>query len=179
LTVAAGDPRIAAVVALVPMTDGLALSLKPAPPRVTLQMAGRAVREVITRRPVRVPVAGAQGTLALLVAPEALPGFQRLAGDNGWHNEVTSSGLYALARYRPVQQAPRITAPVLLQLGEHDGMVSLHAIEKTRRRAPHAQLLRYPIDHFGGFWPEHFDAVASDEVEFLRRHLVTAPTPIV
>ena len=51
-------------------------------------------------------------------------------------------------------------------------MVPLRAIEKTRRRAPHAQLLRYPIDHFGCFWPEHFDTVSSDELEFLRRHLV-------
>ena len=174
LSVAASDPGIAAVVALVPMADGLAATLKPAPPRVTVRMVSRAMRETVTRRPARVPVAGVAGSFAVLVAPEALPGFQRLAGDNGWRNEVTSAGLFALGRYRPVRRAPRIKAPVLLQLGERDAMVPLRAIEKTRRRAPHAQLLRYPIDHFGCFWPEHLDTVCSDEVEFLRRHVVAA-----
>lgn len=174
LTIAAADPHIAAVVGLMPMTDGLALVLEPATPRVVMRMVGRAIREAVTRRPARVPVAGEPGSFAAVVAPEALPGYQRLAGDNGWHNEVTSSGLFALGGYRPVRQADRIRAPVLLQLGDRDGIAPLRGIEKTRRRAPHAQLLRYPVDHFGCFWPEHFDAVASDEVAFLRRHLVAA-----
>jgi dienelactone hydrolase len=174
LTVAASDPGIAAVVALVPMTDGLAATLKPAPPRVTMRIIGRAMRETITRRPARVPVAGVEGSFAVLAASEALPGFERLAGENGWHNEVTSAGLFALGGYRPARQAAHIEAPVLLQLGERDAMVPLRAIENTRRRAPHAQLLRYPIDHFGCFWPEQFDTVCSDEVEFLRRHVRAA-----
>ena len=80
LTVAATDPGIAAVVALVPMTDGLAATLKPAPPRVTVRMVGRAIRETVTRRPARVPVAGVEGSFAVLVAPEALPGFRRTGG---------------------------------------------------------------------------------------------------
>lgn len=174
LTVAATDPGIAAVVALVPMTDGLAATLKLAPPRVTVRMVGRAIREAVARRPVRVPVAGVEGSFAVLAAPEALSGFQRLAGDNESHNEVTSAGLFALGRYRRVRRAAQVRAPVLLQLGERDAMVPLRAIEQTRRRAPHAQLLRYPIDHFGCFWREHFDTVSSDELEFLRRHLVAA-----
>ena len=144
LTVAASDPGIAAVVALVPMTDGLAATLKPAPPRVTVRMVGRAMRETITRRPARVPVAGVEGSFAVLVAPDALPGFQRLAGENGWRNEVASAGLFALGRYRPARQAPRIEAPVLLQLGERDAMVPLRAIEKTRWRAPQCSTAALP-----------------------------------
>ena len=63
-----------------------------------LHKTARALREAIGRRPVTVQVAGAPGELAALVAPEALPGFTRLAAGNGWRNEISSSGLYGVAR---------------------------------------------------------------------------------
>jgi hypothetical protein len=31
--------------------------------------------------------------------------------------------------------------------------------------------VRYPIDHFGCFWPEHIDHIAHDQLDFLRRHM--------
>jgi pimeloyl-ACP methyl ester carboxylesterase len=108
------------------------------------------------------------------VAPEALPGFTSVTAGNGWRNEVSSSGLFAVAGYRPVRHAARIQAPVLLQLGERDAMVPPEPIEKTAARAGRAELLRYPIDHFGCFAAEHIDQVAADEVEFLHRHLLGA-----
>ena len=171
LMTAAEDPRIAAVVALVPCADGLALALAPAPPTMILRTITRALRETITRRPVTVPVAGKPGSLAVSVAPEALPGFTRLTAGTNWRNEVNSSGLFAVATVRPVRHAPRIQAPVLLQLGEHDAMVPSGAIEKTRAQAHRGKLLRYPIHHFGCFSPEHIDRVAADELEFLQHHL--------
>lgn len=173
LQTAQTDRRIAAVVALVPMTDGLPLALAPAPPRIVFGLTARALIEVTTRRPAMVRVAGPPGSLAALVAPEALPGFTRLAAGNGWRNEVSSSGLYRLAGYRPVRGAPRILAPALLQLGEQDAMVPRAAIEKTAARAPRSELKRYPLNHFDCFWPEHLDSVARDQVDFLRRHLIT------
>lgn len=171
LMTAAADPRIAAVVALVPCADGLAVALAPAPPAVVLRTIGRALRERITRRPVTVPVAGKSGSLAVCVAPEALSGFTTLTAGSSWRNEISSSGLFAVAAVRPVRRAPQIKAPVLLQLGEHDAMVPSAAIEKTAARAPRAELLRYPIDHFGCFSPEHIDRVAADQVEFLQHCL--------
>jgi dienelactone hydrolase len=176
LHIARTDRRIAATVALVPMTDGLPLALAPAPPKVVLTLMARALRETIGRRPVTVQVAGAPGELAALVAPEALPGFTRLAAGNGWRNEISSSGLYGVARYRPVRRASQIAAPVLLQLGENDAMVPLAAIERTAARVPRGELRRYPIDHFECFWPEHLDLVAADQITFLHRHLFN-PNP--
>jgi dienelactone hydrolase len=172
LTTAAADPRIAAVVALVPCADGLPVALAPAPTMVVLRTIGRALREAVTHRPVTVPVAGAPGSMAVTTAPEALPGFTSVTTGNGWRNEVSSSGLFAIAGYRPVRHAARIQAPVLLQLAQRDAMVPPEPIEKTAARAGRAELLRYPIDHFGCFAPEHIDEVAADEVEFLRRHLL-------
>ncbi len=166
------DHCIAAVIALVPVADGLPLALAPAPPNVVIRMTGRALRELVTRRPAMVEVAGAPGSLAALVAPEAHPGFTRLTAGHGWRNEITSSGLYGVAHYRPVRHASKILAPALLQLGERDAIVSLAAIEKTAERAPRSEIRRYPLNHFDCFWPEHLDVVAGDHVDFLRHHLI-------
>lgn len=136
-------------------------------------MLWRATRETITRRPVMVSVTGKPGSLAFITAPEALPGFTRLAAGSGWHNEVNTSGLLAAARYRPVSRAAEIAAPVLLQLGERDAIAPLRAIVKTAMRAPRGELVRSPVDHFQCFWPEHIDRIANDEVAFLHRHLLS------
>lgn len=174
LLTAAADRRVAAVVALAPMTDGVAICLKPSPPNVALRSTWRAVREAITRRPVTMPVAGPPRAFAALDAPEALPGFRRLAATHGWRNEVNAGAALGLLRYRPVQRATRIQAPVLLQVGERDEMAPLPPIEKSAARLPRSELIRYPIDHFGCFWPEHIDRVVDDELDFLRRHLLAS-----
>jgi uncharacterized protein len=172
LMTAATDPRVAATVALVPLSDGLAAVAQPAPFCVTARLTWSIMRRAVTRRPVTIPVAGAPGSFALLPAPEALPGFERLASDNGWRNEVNAAGLlFTFLRFRPVQNAARIQGPVLVQLGERDRTVPLPAIEKVSARLPKGELMRYPIDHFGCFWPEHAEHLASDQLKFLHRHL--------
>ncbi len=173
LITAAADPRIAAAIALVPVADGLAL-LKAYSPNVALRMAGRALRGTLTRCPMTVPIAGPPGSFAAIPAPESLPGFTQLAGANGWLNEASIPGttILSLMRYRPFHHAATIRAPVLLQLGERDGMAPRSAIEKTAARAPHAELARYPIDHFQCFWPDDIERVAQDQVDFLSRHLL-------
>jgi pimeloyl-ACP methyl ester carboxylesterase len=171
LMTAAADPSVAATVALVPVADGLALLRKTVPP-IASRMLPPALSGLRHRR-VTLPVAGPSKSFALLAAPETLPGFTRLASASGWRNEVVVSGmgLLALARYRPVRRAHRIRTPVLMQLGEHDGAAPLLPIERAAARAPHAELIRYPIDHFECFWPEHIERVASDQLDFLHRHL--------
>ena len=165
------DPTVAAVIALAPLTDGLAFMLTPTPPKTLVLATLRATREAITRKPCPMPIAGLPGQFAALDAPEALPGFQRLTAGGEWANQFNPSQLFLVGWYRPVRLARDIQMPALLQLAENDGVVPLAAIEKTAARAPKSELLRYPIDHFGCFWPEHLDRVAADQIEFLRRHL--------
>ena len=175
LMTAAADERIAATIAVVPMVDGLAVVAQPAPPSATLRLTWSILRRAVTRRPVMIPIAGAPGSFALIAAPEALPGFERLALGDGWRNEVNAAGLLIpFLRFRPVRKAARIQAPLLVQIGERDGMVPLPPIEKVSARVPRAELVRYPIDHFGCFWPEHIDHVAHDQLDFLERHLLTS-----
>jgi len=163
LTAAAADERIAAVIAFVPMADGLRFTLH----RHMLRYTARAVPLWLRRKPVTLPAAGPAGAFPL----ELLPSLERLAGDNGWRNEATADLSYPFPRYRPVRRAARIKAPVLVQLGENDELAPRTAVEQTAERAPHGELRRYPIDHFSGFWPEHLDEVAGDQVDFLHRHL--------
>ncbi|MGH3266226.1 MAG: alpha/beta hydrolase [Trebonia sp.] len=168
LLTAARDNRIAAAIALAPNADPLAAQ---PPPKIAARLMGRALRETLTRRPVTMPVAAAPGTLAFLIAPEALPGFERLTAGRDWHNYANTGWLLSARRWRAVEEAANIQAPVLLQLGERDRCVPLSAIEQTAARALHAELKRYDLDHFAYFWPENVNQVASDQIEFLTRHL--------
>ena len=171
LLTAARDTRIAAAVALMPSTDPLA-ALPPA--AVGLRMISRALRELITRATMTMPAAGLPGSFAVITAPEALPGFERLTSDRDSRNDVNTSWLLAGRRWRPVREATNIRAPVLLQLGDRDAVVPRAAIEQTAGRARRAELRRYDRDHFACFRPEQVDPLASDQIEFLRRRL---PTP--
>ena len=128
------------------------------------------MRETITRRPVTVPVAGRPGDFAVLAAPEALPGFEHITAGRPWRNEISSSWLFPLASFRPVTAVPRITAPVLYQIAQHDGMPSADQVDKAIPRTPRAEVQRYPMDHFGPFSPDHRPLVATDASDFLRTH---------
>jgi fermentation-respiration switch protein FrsA (DUF1100 family) len=163
LSVAAADPDIAAVVALVPMTDGLAFSLNPRVLRSTL----RATMGRMRGRFVTLPVAGPAGGFSAA----SLASFERLAGPNGWRNEFVTNLDYPLPLYRPYRRAARIDVPVLVQLGERDRIAPRRAAERVEARAPQGELRRYPVDHFSCFWPEHVDEVAGDQINFLRCRL--------
>jgi hypothetical protein len=134
-------------------------------------MVARAARETITRQPATMPVAGKPGEFAVLAAPEALPGFEHITAGRRWRNEISTSWLFPLAAFRPVTAVSGITAPVLYQIAQHDGMLPEGAADKAILHTPQAQVLRYPTDHFGPFRPEHHPAVAADASDFLRTRL--------
>jgi pimeloyl-ACP methyl ester carboxylesterase len=136
-------------------------------------MVSRALREMITRRPVTMPVAGRPGDFALLPAPEVLPGFEHVTAGRPWRNEISTSWLLSLPAFRPVTAVPKITTPVLCQVAQHDGMPSADQVDKAIPRTPNAEVKRYPMDHFGPFSPGHQPAVAADASDFLRTHLAT------
>jgi acetyl esterase/lipase len=167
LTTAADDSSIAAVVALVPMADGLLFSANLRVLRFLLRAVPERLRHGSATQP-------AVGPASPFPSGE-LRNFERLAGDNGWRNEVDTDLDYPLGLYRPVRKASRIRVPVLVQLGEHDGLAPRRGVERTASRARRGEMRRYPIDHFACFWPEHVDEVADDEIEFLGRHLGVGP----
>lgn len=173
LATAADDPGIAAVIALVPFVDGLAAWLQPAPLGQSMRMVSRAARELVTRRPVYAPLTAPPGDFAVLAAPEGVGGFRSVTAGRDWTNEVSTSWLLWVAGYRPGRSASRITAPVLFQIGDDDGMAPAALIEKAAARAARAEVVHYAMYHFGAFTPQH-ENVIDDESSFLLRHLLTA-----
>ena len=168
---AARDDRLAAAIAMCPLVDGLAFA-RAGDLRNTMRLMGAAGRAVLERRPIRLPLFGPTGALVVFTQPEAAPGFEavRDAGSQ-WRNEVLVLPSQPAARIRPVRAAHRVGCPLLLGLGTNDTMVPARPIERTARRAPRSELLRYPGGHFDSFL-DHFEEVVTEHIRFLSRHLM-------
>lgn len=173
---AADDQRIAAAVALCPMTDIVAF-VRSMPTRNSLGMALATLRNVVGRQQVHIPVAGPPGARAQFTQPEALQGFEAIRGNGSlWRNEFLPRSLSTSAA-RAVRVAHKVSCPLLVVIGENDDVVSREAAERTVERAPLGKRNVYPIDHFGGFLGEDFERVVTDQVEFLSHHLPNMQTP--
>jgi uncharacterized protein len=173
---AAGDHRIAAAVALCPMTDLVAF-LRKVPTGNSLRASAATLRNMAGLRRVHIPVAGPPGSYAWFTQPGALSGFEAVRGEHSlWSNEFLPLK-FAKLSYRPFRVAHRVLCPLFVTIGEQDDLVSRNAAERTVERAPRGERGVYPIDHFGGFLGEGFERVVADQIEFLSRHLRTVQTP--
>ena len=174
---AADDHRIAAVIALCPATDTIAL-LRSMPMRTLHAVNVAILRNMLGRQRVHIPVAGPLGSIAWFSQPEALPGFDAIRGDHSlWRNEYLPLSFAGATSFRAVRVARRVLCPLFVSIGEEDHVVQRKAAERTAERAPRGELGTYPIDHFGGFLGEGFERVVADQMEFLSRHLLTVQTP--
>lgn len=172
LTVAAADPRIAAVIAQAPYTDSLPI-LRRMSVRNLVPAAVAALRDsagaVLGREPVLMPAAGPPGSFAALTEPDALTGFQAIIGPESlWRNEVAARLMLTLPFFRPVRLAARLTMPVLLCVCDADTTTPPSSTITVGRRAPRAELRHYPYGHFAIYTDPQ---VKIDQVDFLRRVL--------
>lgn len=169
LAAAAGDPGIAAAVSQVPFLDARQAHRPPA--RVAARMAAAAARGR------HLPAVGGPHEAAFINAPDADAGWRHVVAtgeDSRWRNRVSSGWLLG-APYRPARHAARLHCPWLVCVGEGDRVARPGPAIAAARRAPRGELRTYPgVDHFDIYdGPEH-EAVVGDEVDFLRRHLLTA-----
>lgn len=175
VSVAAGDPSIAAVVAQSPFADGLAQAraVRPVP---ALRLTAVALRDqagaLLGRAPVRIPVLGAPGTVAALTSPESEPGFRAmLSPESRWGEEIAARVMLRVTTYRPVRDAHRVTAPMLVCVAERDDLTPSEPGVRVAERAPRGELRRYPCGHFDVYAGTWHDRMVADEVAFLERHL--------
>ena len=166
----AADPRVAATIALCPFADGLARALST-PPRLSAWLLPRALADQCGRHNL-VPVTaqpGERGAMTLLQVRQMA--FARSC-------RTTRRGATDLARRKPHPLAAspacaRSTTPTL-RYGWAWASTTCRfptaRIERPRRRAPRAELHRYPYDHFGAFLGDAPEQIAADQVDFLRRH---------
>ena len=175
VAVAAGDPSIAAVVSQSPFADGLAQANAASPP-VALKLMALGLRDEIGARlglpPVHVPVAGPPGSVAALTSPASAEGVRSILGEGSrWREEIAARVMLRVAAYRPVTDAARVACPLLVCVADCDDLTPPEPAVRLAERAPRGELQRYGCGHFdvyGGPWHE---AMVSDQVAFLTRHL--------
>jgi dienelactone hydrolase len=115
ITVASRHPELKAAVAQCPFTDGLAsaLALGPAETLKVLPSVARDFTSIVLRRPpTMIPLAGPPGSLALMNAPDALPGYEALLPPKTtFRNEVAARVAPTIATYRPGRVAKKDHGP--------------------------------------------------------------------
>lgn len=177
LRVASGRSDIAAVVAVVPMVDGLAAgrhALATHSPGEMLRATGRGIRGrvagVLGKPAVTMPLVARPGEVGALTLPGAYEDYLSIAGPT-WVNEVHADVGLELGSRKPAAAAAGITAPLLVQIADFDQSAPPYAAAKAAFKG-RAEVRHYPGDHFDVFpgRPWH-DATVQHAVQFLTRHL--------
>ncbi len=172
IVVAAGDPRIAAVIAQAPYTDSVPV-IRRMPKGNLVRAVAAAVRDqagaVRGRTPVLIPAAGPPGTFAAMTEPDALSGFTVMVPPESlWRNEIAARVIVHLPLFRPVRLADRLSMPVLFCVCDEDTTTPPQSTFTAAGRAPRGELRRYPYGHFAIYSDPQ---VKADQVAFLRRVL--------
>jgi fermentation-respiration switch protein FrsA (DUF1100 family) len=175
LAVAARDPWVAAVVAQCPFTDGLASALALGPVS-SARLAPRALADEVARllrRPrVRIPLAGAPGTGALMTAPDVVPGYSALVPP-GFVHEGTVAGQIGtrIALYSPGRAVKNLKMPVFFAICDKDTVAPAGRTARYAAGAERGEVRHYPVGHFDIYLGEPFEQTIADQIDFLRRHL--------
>ncbi|MDX6637806.1 MAG: uncharacterized protein QOJ01_1317, partial [Solirubrobacterales bacterium] len=119
IAVAAGDPTLAAAISQVPHTNGIAalraMSPKSAAGLTALGLAD-AASALLRRPPVYARIVGPPGSVAVMTAPDAQPGYEAIVPPGSkWHNDVAARIALKVAAYSPGKSAARVRCPLLVQ----------------------------------------------------------------
>lgn len=183
LNVAAARDDIAAVIALTPLTSGMAAGRASAGSRGALTVASWTARGLASRlsvarggSPTMMPLVGKAGQPGALALEGAYESYLAIAGPT-WRNEVDAAVGIELGALRTMQSAKMLRSKCLIQIADFDRFVPAAAVAKTATAA-RAQVHHYPCDHFD-VWPgnEWFDVAAGDQVAFLTRALRVGTAP--
>ncbi|WP_439032100.1 alpha/beta hydrolase [Gordonia terrae] len=175
IIVAARHPELRAAVSQCPFTDGLAsaraLGAKGTA-RILPTVAADVFAKTFGRDPVLLTLAGAPGEKALMSAPDALPGYLALVPEGGaFINEVAARVAPTITWHRPGKSAKDVTMPILFSICDHDSVTPPARTLEYARTAPKGEIARYDAGHFDIYLGEPFEAVVTDQTEFLTRHL--------
>jgi pimeloyl-ACP methyl ester carboxylesterase len=183
LTAAAGRDDVVAVVAAVPLVDGLAAgrhAFASYPARQIARSTALGIRSRVARvaggRPRMMPIVGRPGEAGAFTLPGAYDDYLSIAGPT-WRNEIAADVSLELGTRAPLKHAADLHCPVLVQIADFDLSAPPQAAAKAAFRA-RAEVRHYPCDHFDLFpgKPWHESAVRH-AVRFLQRHLAPESVP--
>lgn len=181
IAVAADDPRLAAVVAQVPLFDArrtgrtLRQRLQRVLTRSMCKLALAAVRDALHaalgRPPYLVLVVGRPGEAAVFTEPLVRAVFTELGGEAaGWRNAFAPRFVFRLPRYR-AGTAERLQMPLLVCVADHDLEASADFAAWVAVRTPTGQIYHSPVGHFDVYVGEERERMIADQIAFLSAHL--------
>lgn len=177
LRTAADRADVAAVIAMTPLTSGLAASRAAVAHRdvasaLRWTLVGLKSRLAVAAggRPTLMPLAAKPGRPGALALDGAYKSYRAIAGPT-WRNEIDAGIGMELMRIRTAAAAKSLTCPVLVQVADFDRFVPANSVVKSAVQA-RAQVHHYPCDHFD-VWPTHgwFDTAVKHQLAFLERAL--------
>jgi fermentation-respiration switch protein FrsA (DUF1100 family) len=116
------------------------------------------------------PAYGKPGTTAMITAPGAFEGIEKLAGDSTTFKNEACARLSLMPHADdPIKSAETVQCPVLFLTCENDELVS----SKSHKRAAEilgdkAVVKAYPIGHFDIYFGEWFEKAVNDQIEFIK-----------
>ena len=104
-------------------------------------------------------------------------GFLKMVPEgSSWKNEVAARIFLRVVAYRPIVHAPRIQCPLLVCVAKKDYLAPAKSTIQAAKKAPRGELKIYPLKHFEVYVGEAFEQVIADQIEFLRKNLLTRKT---
>lgn len=176
IAVAAGDPRIAAVISQAPHMDGLATMRKVAPAvaaRATVNGLRDQLGGLLGREPHYVQIVGEPGEDAVLSGPGAVAEFASLY-DEGfeWDNRVAARIGLRIGVYSPGRKAKQLGCPLLVLVCGEDLITPPEPAIAAAEAAARGELQVYTgLPHFQIYRGEPFERALSDQLAFLDAHL--------
>lgn len=172
---AARDAGVAAAIAQVPHTDGIA-TLRELEPARAAKLTGLAVadqaRALVGRSPRYMPTVGPRGSLAAMTGDDAGNGYAAMYPPGfDWRNEVAARIMLTFPMYSPGRDASKVACPILFQVGTEDHITPPAPALKAAKAAPRGELITYPLSHFEIYLGEPFERAVGDQLDFLARHL--------
>lgn len=177
LRLAADGAAVDAVVAQCPVTDGLWSAVATGPVSAS-KVSALALMDLAAasrgRPPVYVPTAGVRGDAALMTAPDAVPGVQRLAADDPDEFDARAAARVAMqiGLYRPGRRLGRIAVPTLIQVCKPDTVAPDRVTMRHIERAGNPLITAEPVPfgHFDIYHEPAFTPVVARQLAFLDQH---------
>lgn len=177
LTAAARDEEVTAVVAVVPMFDGLSSTfsaVKRWSPGNFLRVIGRAAKDLLGscfgRQPALVPLAAPPGELGLLTSADARPGYDALVPPN--FNYGTAARIAVLFwNYFPGLRLRRFSRPILIFPSRIDQINPAGPTHRHARSCESATIVELDCAHMAALLEPQRSRVVRETLDFLTRCL--------
>lgn len=175
VTIASRHPELGAAIVQCPIVLGRAPALASGWKNMA-RLTGPIISDLMRgamRRPRRyVALAGRPGELAFVTTPGAYDGWHSVAPSRTtFENRVTAGSGVGVMLYRAHRRAAQVRCPLLVCVSEREELMDPALAVRVATRAPKGKAIHYPAGHFDVYFPPLFDALVSDQIDFLRQHL--------